>query len=94
MSSKERDDRFDKIDAAIDDELAQMLAMVVMAVVNEDPAHLKELLQLLKALPAPRALRHDEPVGHLITGLVALPARSRRLPNEADGEAPFSIYKT
>jgi hypothetical protein len=30
---------------------------------------------------------------HLIAGLVALPARPARLPDEADREASFSVYK-
>ena len=33
-------------------------------------------------------------MSHLIAGSVALPTPPARLPNEADGEASFSVYKT
>ena len=52
MSLKERDDRFNEIDASIYDELAQMLAMVVVAPVQEDPAHPEDFLELFEASPA------------------------------------------
>jgi hypothetical protein len=43
---------------------------------------------------AARALRHDEVMRDLVSGLVASSPRPVWLPNEADREASFSVYKT
>ena len=48
----------------------------------------------METLDAACALRHYEFVSHLVSGLVASPARSVILPNETDREATFSVYKT
>ena len=53
----------------------------------------EELLELLEAAHALRALCHDKPVAHLITGCVAASARAVKLPHETDREASFSVYK-
>ena len=48
----------------------------------------------MKHADAPRALYHDEVVTDLVAGLVAFSVLSVRLPDEADGEATFSVYET
>ncbi len=71
-----------------------VLAVVVVPGVDEHLADAEEVAKSLEAPDASRTLRHDELVGHLIAGDVAGPARPPRLPDEADGEAPFSVYET
>jgi hypothetical protein len=68
--------------------------MVVVSPVHEDTANLEEVTQLLQAADASHPLCHGKSVSNLITGLVAFPARPVRLPDEADGEASLSVYKT
>ncbi len=68
--------------------------MVVVALVQEDPADSEEVAELLETTDALGALRHDKPMEHLVAGLVAFSTRSVWLPNEADREASFSVYKT
>ncbi len=41
-----------------------------------------------------RPLRYGKLVGHLVAGLVAFAALPAGLPDEADGEASFPVYKT
>ena len=76
------------------DELAQVLAMIVMARGRVDPADPEEVLQLLQSRTAVHALRHNKPMRHLKAGLVAPAPRPIRLSDEADGEASLSAYKT
>jgi hypothetical protein len=71
-----------------------MLAMVVVSPVEKDPANPEEALELLEASAAPLTLNDHEPMRHLIAGRVACSAHPTRLPNEADGEASFSVYET
>ena len=51
-------------------------------------------LKRVEASDARFALRDSKAVSHLVAGSVAAPARSIWLSNEADREAPFSVYKT
>jgi len=90
---KERDDHFEQVVPPVDDELGQVLTMVVVPPVDEDPAHPEEAQKLLEAGDALHALRDDEPVEDLVAGLVASAVRSVWLPNEPDGEASLSVHK-
>ena len=58
------------------------------------PTNTEEALELVEARDAPGALYDDKAVRYLIAGCVAAPTRAVRLPNEADREASFSVYKT
>jgi len=90
---EERYYRSHKIIASVHDELAQMLSMVVLALVDVDTPHSKEALQLLQRGPATDALRYDKPMRNLVPGPVASATRPAWLPNESDGEATLSVYK-
>ena len=68
--------------------------MVVMPPVDVHLPYPEELAELVEALDATRALRHHEVMRDLVSGHVASSPRSVRLPNEADREASFSVYKT
>jgi hypothetical protein len=94
MLSKERDDHVNQIVPPPDEVLEQVLLVVVMPLVLEDPTYSEEISDLLEAAGASSSLRHDEPVEHLIPGWVAAPPGPMWLPNEANGEASFSVYKT
>ncbi len=71
-----------------------MLTVVVVTLVRIDATHFEEPLKFLESGHAPCALDDDKSVKHLIAGPVAFPAPPVRLPDEADGEASFSVYKT
>jgi hypothetical protein len=94
MSPEERDDPLDEIDAFAHDVAIQVLAMVVVPLVRNDHSHPEELLKLVQAANALRSLRDNELVSHLIAGSVAVSASPTWLPDEADREASFSVYKT
>ena len=94
MLAEERNDRLHEIRASAHDVLAQVLSVVVVPPVHEDAPHPEESLKLFEAVRASDALRHYEPVAHLIAGRVAFPLRTVCLPHETDGEASFSVYET
>ena len=94
MLLKERNDAFQKIHAASHDESVQVFAVVVVAAIRHHHAHPEELPELVKTRNARRALCHGELVGHLVPGSVAGSAGPVVLPDEADREATFSVYKT
>ena len=68
--------------------------MVVVTSVHEEPTDSEELLELLEAVDALRALGHDKPGHHLVPGSVASSPRPITLSDDAYREAPFSVYKT
>src|SRR5262249_39182273 len=72
----------------------KVLPVVVMPPVDIHLPHSEELAQLLETVSAARALRHDEVVRDLVSGLVASSPRTVWLPYEADREPSFSVYKT
>src|SRR5918992_1617481 len=72
----------------------QVLAVVVIAPVRHYLATREELTELVKTRDARGALRDRELMSHLPAGSVASSAIPVRLPDEADREASFSIYKT
>ena len=93
MSLEERNHRSQKLLPSIHDELAQVLPMIVMALVHVDPSHTEEALELLERGTTRDTLRHDEPVRYLVPGSVASAAGATRLPHKPDGEASLSVYK-
>ena len=93
MTLEERDYRPQEVLASIHDVLRKWLAVIVVPPMDVDPTHAEEVLQLFQRGAAADALRHDEPVRHLIPGLVAFPIRAVWLPNESDEEASLSVYK-
>jgi len=82
--TKERDDRFSEICPSSNDVLRQVLLVIVVPLVLEDPSNSKELSELFEAGEASHSLRHDESMEHLIAGSVAFPVSAARLPNETD----------
>ena len=63
---EERDDPFDQVIAPADDVLMQVLLVIVVATVDVDAPDPEELFELLERQSTTRALRHHEPVEHLI----------------------------
>jgi hypothetical protein len=94
MSREERDDRLDQVAPTTHHVPTQVLSVIVVSPVGDHASHSEKALKLPQARDALCALCHSKLVSHLIAGLVAFPARSRWLPNEPDGEATLSVYKT
>ena len=94
IHSEKRDDHPKEIVSLAHDVTMQVLLVVVVPPVDADSADTKEALYIIQRADTFGALNDYETVGHLISGLVAFSARSARLPNEADGEASLSVYKT
>lgn len=94
IRAEERDDRFHQIRASVDAILQEILAMVVAPSVSNNPPDPEEARKSLEAGNARFTLRDCKAMGRLIAGSVAVSARSVWLPNEADREASFSVYKT
>jgi hypothetical protein len=94
ISTEERYYRLYQIRTFVHDVLTKVLFMVVMPLVHEDSADAEEFLELFERAHALRALRHYKPMSHLIAGSVAFSTCPVILPDKADGEAPFSVYKT
>jgi hypothetical protein len=84
---------FEKVQPPLDSVLQEILTVVVVPAVTVDTPDPEELSELLERGRAAGTLGHDEPMNHLIAGLVADPSGPVGLTNEADGEAPFSVYK-
>ena len=68
--------------------------MVVVPLVAPHLCYAEERLGLVQGVETPCTLRHYELVRYLVAGLVAFSTRPITLPDEADGEASFSIYET
>jgi len=66
----------------------------VIPPVRQHLSHSEEPAEIFEARETSRALRHREFGRHLIAGLVAFSTRPIWLPDEAEGEAPFPVYKT
>ncbi len=94
MSRKEGNDYLNQIFSPTHRVAIQVLLVVVVPSIDEHATHSKETHQIVETRDALCALRHRELVRHLIAGLVAFPIRPVWLPNETDGEAPLSVYKT
>ena len=72
----------------------QMLTVVVVPLVLEPLPHSKELTQIVETLDAQRALCDRKLVSDLVSGRVASSPWPVWLPDKADREASFSVYKT
>ena len=72
----------------------QVLAVVVVSLVDDNLTHPEEALELVQTGHALRTLRDGELMSHLIAGLVAFPTLSPTLADKTDREASFSVYKT
>ena len=93
MPAEERNHRLQQLGSLAHDVAKQVLAMVVAPPVRDYLADAEVLTQVVKALDALRPLRDHELVSDLTTEPVADPTRTIMLPDEADGEAPFSVYE-
>jgi hypothetical protein len=93
ISLEERNYRPHEVVPPVHDELAQVLAMIVLALVDVDPAHAEEASQLLQGRPATDTLRYDKPMRDLVPSFVASATPPAWLPDESDGEATLSVYK-
>src|SRR5687767_3974483 len=71
-----------------------VLAVVVVPCVHVHTPDAEELTKSVQYVDASRALHHREVVIDLVAGSVASSVLAIRLPDEADGEAPFSVYET
>ncbi len=69
--SKKRNHRSRQILTPVNNELGHVLAMVVVAPVDEDSSTPEEALELLENVDAANALGHDEPWQDLVSELVA-----------------------
>ena len=94
MLSEEWDHHIQEIATTMDCVQVHVLAVVVVSCVRIHATDAEELTKLVQYLDASRALHHREVVTHLIAGSVAFSVPSIRLPDEADGEASFSVYET
>ena len=94
MPLEERNDRVDQIRSTSNGVSKQVLPMVVVPAIRKHGSHAEEPHELVETLGASFALRNHKLVGDLIAGFVASAHRPVRLPNEADGEASLSVYKT
>ena|SRR5437764_8630496 len=94
MAPEERNDPLDEVPPPAHDIAVQVFAVVVVPTVRYDLAHPKELLKLVETVDALRPLRNRELMSHLIAGSVARSVWPAWLPNKADREASFSVYKT
>ncbi len=81
---KERDDDVSQIIPAGHAIAVQVLLVIVVPPIDRDAADSEEVAQAIEARSAPRALRDDEAMSHLIPGLVAASAHPVWLPDEAD----------
>src|SRR5262245_29756071 len=94
MPLEEWNNHFEQVITPANAKLQEILAMVVVAAVAIGATDTEELLEFLERRRARRRLRHHELMNHLVAGSVADSSRPIRLPNEADGEASFSIHET
>ena len=94
MGLKERNDRRYEVFSTVDDVLSHVLSVIVMTTIGVNTADAEKGPQTLQAPATAFALRHHELMHHLIAGCVAGSPRPAGLPNEANREASFSVYKT
>ena len=71
--TEERNDRLHQLGSPSDEVLAEVLLVVVVTLVQEDPPDSEEVTKIFQTRDALHALRHHKPVKHLIAGPVALP---------------------
>ncbi len=90
---EERHYRAYEVVPAVYDELAQVLAVIVLTPVHVDPAYAEEASELLQCRPATDTLRHNKPMRDLVPSFVASAIPPAWLPDEPDGEASLSVHK-
>jgi hypothetical protein len=93
MPPEERDHRLQQIGALSHDIPEHVLAVVVVPPVWDDLSHAEELTQIVETPDAWCTLSDGELVSNLVTESVADSPRPILLPDKADGEASFSVYK-
>src|SRR5438105_2040367 len=91
--AEEWDGHFQQVTAPSHDVTMQVLFVVVMARVDQHLPNPKEFVECPQHGDALSTLRYGKLMRHLISGFVALSAIAVRLPNQADGEASFPVYK-
>ncbi len=91
---EEWDNHFEQIGTLSNDVPIQVFFMVVIAWIAQHLTDLEEVVQLLETRNAFRTLRHRELARHLISELAGCVSTSAGLPNDADGEAAFSVNKS
>jgi hypothetical protein len=94
MPLEERNDYFEQVVPAANAVLQEILAVIIVPSVPIDASDAEELLEFFKRRRTRGTLGHGKRMSHLIAGLVAGSPGPVWLTDEADGEAPFSIYKT
>ena len=94
IRAEERNDHFQEGVPPADVVAPQMLLVVVVSTVEEQPSDTEELTELLEATLTALALNHAEAVRYLVAGCVAAPTVSVGLLRKADGEATLPIDKT
>ena len=94
MPLEEWNNYFEEVYPTLNAVLQEILAVVVVPAVATDAAYAEEPLEILERIATRHTLGYDKPMNHLVTGLVADPPGPIGLTDEADGKAPFSIYKT
>ena len=94
MLLEERNDRRDQVRPSSHHVAVQVFAVVIPPPIGDDTSHSEKRFELVETRDALRALRNRKLVSHLVAGSVASAPRPIRLPDEADGEAALSVYKT
>ena len=94
IEPEERDDDPEKLETSSHDVAEEMLAMVVMPPIRDHLSHSEEVSKLMQTANALRSLRDSEFVSDLVPSSVAFSTLPVWLPDKADGEASFSVYKT
>ena len=90
---EERNDLPEEVRPLPHDVALEVFAMVVVAPVDQHLTDPEEGFEPLEAAGASLALHHGELMRDLETGSIAGSSGQRRLPDEADGEASFSVYE-
>ena len=91
---EERDDHSKEIRPSAHDVAMQVLLVVVEPSIDADGADSEEALHLVQDANTASTLNHHKAVSYLISSLIAFSAPPAWLPDETDGEASLSVYKT
>jgi len=94
MPPEERDHPLQQILTTTHGVAVKVFSVIVRAPIDVHLPRSEELAEFVEAVDATRALRYHEIMRDLVSGPVASSPRSVRLPNEANREASFSVYKT
>jgi hypothetical protein len=94
MFGEERNNLFDQIRPTPHSIAKQVFFVVVVPPVWQYVTRAEELHEIIQAPNALCTLGDYKLVRHLVASFVAFPTRPIWLPDEADGEATLSVYKT